>query len=74
MEFRATEANYLCLFGFSSCYMVFAVLEQLILEEFGKWVKPDSAATQAKRDGFYMLVYQALQKVCRCCMPYTELH
>ena len=37
---------------------------QLILEEFGKWVKPDSAATQAERDAFYTLVYQAVQMVC----------
>ena len=36
---------------------------QLILEEFGKWVKNDTAATQAQRDAFYSLVYDALQSV-----------
>ena len=47
------------------------MLAQLILEEFGKWVKPDSAATQAERDAFYTLVYQAVQTVCLCslCHP-----
>lgn len=39
------------------------VFVQLILEEFGKWVKPDSAATLAERDAFYALVLQALQTV-----------
>lgn len=73
MGLKATQATYLCLLGFFSCYIwVFPVIEQLILEEFGKWVKPDSAATEAERDGFYTLVYQALQQVCRCCM--TELY
>ena len=37
---------------------------QLILEEFGKWVKNGTAATEAQRDAFYTLVYDALQMVC----------
>ena len=48
-----------------------------MLEEFGKWVKPDSAATSDQRDAFYALVYDALQMViglspCRLhCVAYT---
>ena len=36
---------------------------QLLLEEFGKWVKSGTAADEAQRDAFYTLVYDALQMV-----------
>ncbi len=36
---------------------------QLLLEEFGKWVKNGTAADEAQRDAFYTLVYDALQMV-----------
>ena len=39
------------------------VAVQLMLEEFGKWVKEGTAATQEQRDAFYSLVYDALQTV-----------
>ena len=38
---------------------------QLMLEEFGKWVKNSTAADEAQRDAFYTLVYDALQMVSR---------
>ncbi len=38
-------------------------LVQLLLEEFGKWVKNGTAADEAQRDAFYTLVYDALQMV-----------
>ncbi len=37
---------------------------QLLLEEFGKWVKNGTAANEVQRDAFYTLVYDALQMVC----------
>lgn len=36
---------------------------QLMLEEFGKWVKNGTTADEAQRDAFYTLVYDALQMV-----------
>ena len=39
------------------------VAVQLMLEEFGKWVKEGPAAPQEQRDAFYSLVYDALQTV-----------
>ena len=38
---------------------------QLMLEEFGKWVKNGTTADEAQRDAFYTLVYDALQMVSR---------
>ena len=40
---------------------------QLLLEEFGKWVKKNTAAAEDERDAFYSLVYDAIRKVA--CMP-----
>lgn len=40
-----------------------AIAAQLLLEEFGKWVKLGTAATEAQRDAFYMLVCESVQMV-----------
>ena len=37
---------------------------QVVLEEFGKWIKPGTSATLAERDEFYQAVYQEIQAVC----------
>lgn len=39
-----------------SCY----VGVQAVLEEFGKWIKAGTSATQAERDQFYQAAYQAV--------------
>lgn len=36
---------------------------QLLLEEFGKWMRNGTAASQAQRDAFYTLVYDAIHSV-----------
>ena len=49
------------------------VTVQLMLEEFGKWVKEGTAATQVQRDAFYSLVYDALQTVSSTTCQYSCL-
>ena len=36
---------------------------QALLEEFGKWIKPGTTATQAERDSFYQAAYQEVLNV-----------
>ena len=36
---------------------------QLILEEFGKWVKNTTSATEAQREQFFTLAYNAVSSV-----------
>ena len=36
---------------------------QVLLEEFGKWIKGGTSANLAERDEFYQAVYQEVQNV-----------
>lgn len=36
---------------------------QALLEEFGKWIKAGTSATQSERDAFYQAVYQEVYNV-----------
>lgn len=48
---------------------------QLLLEEFGKWVKKGTAATEAERDNFYSLVYNAVRTVtCHTCYRLLQIY
>ena len=38
---------------------------QVLLEEFGKWIKTGTSATLAERDRFYQAIYQQVYNV-RC--------
>jgi len=44
-------------------YRLTLVDGQVVLEEFGKWVKNTTAATNAQRQQFYTLAYNMVQKV-----------
>lgn len=44
---------------------------QVVLEEFGKWVKNTTAATQTQRQSFYSLAYSIVQQAIS---PAEALH
>lgn len=46
---------------------------QVVLEEFGKWIKAGTSATLAERDTFYQAVYQEVQNVRQLSLHYSPI-
>ena len=45
---------------------------QVVLEEFGKWIKSGTSANLAERDEFYTAIYQEVSHVCPTVLPHAS--
>lgn len=46
---------------------------QVVLEEFGKWIKTGTSANLAERDEFYTAIYQEVSNVCMTALLHAWL-
>ena len=46
---------------------------QVVLEEFGKWIKAGTGANLAERDDFYTAIYQEVSNVCTIVLSHALL-